>query len=200
MKRFLKLCYHGHLWSSEIKHHKSKLRTKVQAIIVNYLDFGSRCGSVESHNVKRENETAKTTKKRTQTATAEAVEREKNRNKDDSDTDGDNKQVCTSVNDATDQHLYRHRHPPRYLKSRSSCELIHLPLCTHSCSHALAAHIWPRCALLYGLLPFFMSAFICSIRSRQEGKMRGREGRACKKRSRDTQKHTVFPASCCLVF
>lgn len=63
MKRFLKLCYHGHLWSSEIKHHKSKLRTKVQAIIVNYLDFGSRCGSVESHNVERENETEKTTKK-----------------------------------------------------------------------------------------------------------------------------------------
>lgn len=125
----------------------------------------------------------------------------KNRNKnddDDSDSDGDNKPICTSVDDATAQHLHTDTlssivpfKKPILMWTHSPACSITEPLRARSCSHALAAHIWPRCVLLYGLLPFFMPAFICGIRSREEGKMRGREGRAWKKRSRATQKHTL---------
>lgn len=80
------------------------------------------------------------------------------RNKDDSETGGENKQVCTSVDDATDKTLM-HCHPMYHLKAdhhaNSFTCLLTSQISPHSCSHTLVPHIWSRCVLLYGLLPFF---------------------------------------------
>lgn len=74
---------------------------KAQPNSVNYLDFGSWCSSVETHDVKREKET---TKKKTNNNNG-GTESEKNsdRNKGDSDSDRENNPVCTSMDNATDK-------------------------------------------------------------------------------------------------